>query len=126
MIGLMTAELQADTEAMTCAHGYFIFSSNTFTTISGRKHMMKQRKMASIITVSLRSFLFRKNFSLLLLAGVESNLLSFACCLRTVLKMHEYEMMMIAQGSKKPTRKMNVFGDLPNFFKIVHEKVDGS
>lgn len=76
--------------------------------------------------VNRRSFLFRKNFSLFFDAGVESNLLSFACCLRTVLKMQEYEMMMMAHGSKNPTRKMNVFGDFPFFFKIVQENVSGA
>lgn len=126
MIGLITAELHADTEAMTWKKGYFAFSSKTFTTISGRKHIMKAKKITNIITVSLRSFLFRKNFNLFLLAGVESNLLSFACCFRTVLKMQEYDMMIMAHGSKNPTRKIKVFGDFPNFFKIVQEKVSGA
>lgn len=84
------------------------------------------RDITSIMTVSLRSFLLRKNFSLLLDAGVESNLLSLACCFRTVLKIQEYETMMMKHGSKNPTEKMNFFGDRPFFFKIVQEKVSGA
>lgn len=37
--------------------------------------------------------------------------------------MQEYETMMMKQGSKNPTEKMNFFGELPAFFKIVQEKV---
>jgi len=40
--------------------------------------------------------------------------------------MLEYERMMMVHGSRKPNRKMNVFGDFPSFFKMVHENVSAS
>lgn len=55
-----------------------------------------------------------------------SNLLSLACCLRTVLKIHEYDKMMMKHGSKNPTRNIKVRGDLPSFLSIVQENVFGS
>lgn len=123
----MTADDHADTDAITCAAGYrIVFSSNTLTSMRGRKHMRKHRKIANIITVSRRSFLLRKNFNLLLLGLPVSNLFNFACCLRTVLNMHEYERMIMKQGKRNPTRKMNVFGERPSFFNIVQENVFGS
>lgn len=125
-MGLITAELHAETEAITWANGYLAFSSNTFTTISGRKHIMKHKKITNIMIVNRRSFLLRKNFNLLLVAGVESNLFNFACCFRTVLNMHEYEIMIMAHGKRNPTRKMNVFGDFPFFLRIVQENVSSA
>lgn len=122
----MTAEDHAATDATTCSHGSLVLSSNTFTTMSGRKHMRKHKKMTNIMMVSRRSFLFLKNFNLDLFGLVVSNLLSLACCFRTVLKMHEYDRMMMKHGRIKPTRKMNVRGDLPSFLSTVQENVFGS
>lgn len=88
--------------------------------------MIKHKKMTSIMIVNRRSFLLRKNLSFDLLGLVVSNLLSLACCLRTVLKMHEYDKMMMKHGSKNPTRNIKFRGDLPSFLSIVQENVFGS
>lgn len=123
----MTADDHAETDAITWNAGYFIsFSSNTFTNINGRKHIMKHKNMTNIMIVNRKSFLFRKNFILLLFGLAVSNLFNFACCLRTVLNIHEYDRIMMKHGNKNPTRKMNVFGDFPSFLSIVHENVFGS
>ena len=87
---------------------------------------MKHKNITSIMIVKRRSFLLRKNFNFDLLGLVVSNLLSFACCLRTVLKMLMYESTIMKHGSKNPTRNMNVRGDFPSFLSIVQENVFGS
>ena len=55
MNGLMVADIHARTDATTWMVGNLTSSSTTLTSMSGRKHTRKERKMVSIIFVSLKS-----------------------------------------------------------------------